>query len=387
MTALLEKAISKLKSICAKSRPIGYFCQMGHFLLLWVSQLSWSNSPVLVQDLRSDWMVYSGNSYTLVHTAELDDLQTIYFKINPITAGGRRLQIQSPEKWQLFVNGELIFSGTGSRIFSLDSLTGVRQDVFLGVHATKGVKDISTRLISFSPVLSDRAIEIVPRPPTYFRDYGILVSVFLILFFLLLFRTNPQLTIDYFSFTKIFSVSERNENQLASRITSSVNLLFYLFCALLTGFLLSAILYSAGPFFQAARPLQITSLGSAFWIWTKLSLFILILLMAKLIIVLLFSTLFNFRETMSFQFFNFLRFVLFTSVTLAILCLAYFILRVGEPIYYERLIVLALLLLTAGSVVVLVKLTGRAGFSFFHLFSYLCVSEIIPLVIIIKIFF
>lgn len=360
---------------------------MGHFLLLWVSQLSWSNSPVLVQDLRSDWMVYSGNSYTLVHTAELDDLQTIYFKINPITAGGRRLQIQSPEKWQLFVNGELIFSGTGSRIFSLDSLTGVRQDVFLGVHATKGVKDISTRLISFSPVLSDRAIEIVPRPPTYFRDYGILVSVFLILFFLLLFRTNPQLTIDYFSFTKIFSVSERNENQLASRITSSVNLLFYLFCALLTGFLLSAILYSAGPFFQAARPLQITSLGSAFWIWTKLSLFILILLMAKLIIVLLFSTLFNFRETMSFQFFNFLRFVLFTSVTLAILCLAYFILRVGEPIYYERLIVLALLLLTAGSVVVLVKLMGRAGFSFFHLFSYLCVSEIIPLVIIIKIFF
>ena len=109
--------------------------------------------------------------------------------------------------------------------------------------------------------------------------------------------------------------------------------------------------------------------------------------MAKLIIVLLFSTLFNFRETMSFQFFNFLRFVLFTSVTLAILCLAYFILRVGEPIYYERLIVLALLLLTAGSVVVLVKLMGRAGFSFFHLFSYLCVSEIIPLVIIIKIFF
>ena len=111
------------------------------------------------------------------------------------------------------------------------------------------------------------------------------------------------------------------------------------------------------------------------------------LLAGKLIIVLLFSTLFDFRETVSFQFFNFLRFVLFTSVALAAIGLLFFIFRVGSPEWYERLIALGLLLLTVGSMVVFLKLLGRLRFSLFHLFSYLCISEFIPLVILFKIFF
>ena len=72
---------------------------------------------------------------------------------------------------------------------------------------------------------------------------------------------------------------------------------------------------------------------------------------------------------------------------MALLSLAYFVFRGGQALFYERLILLALAFLSAGSIMVLVKLSARAPFSFFHLFSYLCASEIIPLVIIIKIFF
>ncbi|MDZ4715573.1 MAG: DUF4271 domain-containing protein [Cytophagales bacterium] len=338
------------------------------------------------KDLRSDWQVYAGTAYVSVSDQDLDKVRTVYFSLHPAGNQGAYLRVRGSKPWQLFLNGKIIFSGTKEHAFRVDSLAAGGPQLFIGIHSVSGLRDVTTGLVAAS---STNVLPPVPeaRLPAFFLDYGILVSGFLILFFLALYRTNPQLTLDYFSFAKIFSASERNETQLASRITASANLLFYLFCALLTGFLLSAIFYSAGPFFQAARPLQITSLGAAFWTWLKLSLFILILLASKLIIVLFFSTLFNFRETMSFQFFNFLRFVLFTGMTLAILSLVYFVLRVEEPVHYERLVVLALWLLGTGSVVVLVKLMGRAGFSFFHLFSYLCVSEIIPLVIIIKIFF
>jgi hypothetical protein len=273
-------------------------------------------------------------------------------------------------------------------LLGLDSLSSrYSRELFIGVHGEDLIEGVVTQVVSpFSAASTGMPADLI-RPPTFFRDYSIMASAVLLLFFLVLFRTNPQLTFDYFSFAKIFSVQERNENLLASRITSSENLLFYGFCAMLTGFLLSGVLYFAGSHFHLGKFYGITSLGGAFSVWLKLSLFVLLLLASKLIIVLTFSSLFSFRETVSFQFFNFLRFVLFTAVVMAILSLLYFIFKGGQPLFYERLIIIALGLLSVGSFMVLIKLMARASFSFFHLFSYLCASEIIPLVIIIKIFF
>ncbi len=344
--------------------------------------------PVLVKDLRPEWTVYDKNAYLPIGDRSPDSFSTIYFTLDPRNFGGHHLHVQCPEEWQFFVDGKLIFSSEQSALLNMDSLAlEFGGPLLIGIHAADGFRDGLTEIVFTGDAAQHYFPEMLPRPPTYFRDYGIIASAILVMFLLLLYRTNPQLTLDYFSFEKIFSAAERNEMQLASRITSSANLLFYLFCALLAGFLLSAIFYSAGPFFHAARPLQITSFGSAFWVWTKLSLFIFILLASKLFIVLVFSTLFNFRETISFQFFNFLRFVLFTGVTMAVLSLMFFMFRVDAAVFYERLVVLGLILLSLGSIVVLAKLLGKSRFSFFHLFSYLCISEFIPLVIIFKIFF
>jgi hypothetical protein len=343
-------------------------------------------APVVVKDLQQDWLQYYDSRYQPVPPEARMNLKIIYFPLHASTFKGQQLSIEAPGAWSLFVNRKLIFSGT-KVLLSIDSLTKQYPDELLfAVYSPTGVRRLKTSIISLAATpKADLGTD--ARTPTFFRDYGILASAILLMFFLILFRTNPQLTLDYFSFAKIFSVQERNENLLASRITSSANLLFYLFCALLTGFLLSAVFYTAGSYFFISQFVNIHSLSSAFGVWVRLSLFILLLLAAKLVIVLIFSSLFNFRETVSFQFFNFLRFVLFTSVVMSLLSLGYFIFKGEQSVFYERLIVLALMLLSAGSVMVLIKLLARAPFSFFHLFSYLCASEIIPLVIIIKIFF
>ncbi len=354
-------------------------------LLLLLTQSSWA-APTVVKDLRLDWLAYKDDRYFPIGDDDGVDLRTIYFSVDPAAFKGQYLSTAAPEEWSLFVNRKLIFSGT-KKLFNLDSLARIYEGkLFFAVYSTTGVSRLTTAIVSPSaPVIQSEHVE--PRRPTFFRDYGILAAAALLLFFLALLRTNPQLTLDYFSFAKIFSVQERNENLLASRITSSANLLFYVFCALLTGFLLTAVFYTGGSYFLVSRFVTINSFSAALGVWMRLSLFILLLLAAKLMIVLFFSSLFNFRETVSFQFFNFLRFVLFTSVVMALLSLGYFVFKGEQAVFYERLIVLALMLLSAGSVMVLIKLLARAPFSFFHLFSYLCASEIIPLVIIIKIFF
>ncbi len=332
-------------------------------------------------------MEYVEGRYQPVGAVLSNDLHTTYFEVNSAKFKGQYLSIASTEEWSLFLNGRLIYSGK-EQIFGLDSLARLYStDLFVGLYAAGGVKNLTTQIVfPFFPS-QPASGEILARPSTFFRNYAVLVSFFLLLFLLVLLKTNQQLTLDYFSFAKIFSVQERNENLLASRITSSVNLLFYLFCALLTGFLLSAVFYFAGPYFLVSKFVGISSLGGVLLIWLELSFYILLLLASKLLVVLLFSSLFNFRETVSFQFFNFLRFVLFTAVMMAALSLTYFIFKGIQPLFYRQLMILALALMSAGSVMVLLKLLARAPFSFFHLFSYLCASEIIPLVIIIKIFF
>lgn len=345
-------------------------------------------TPERVVDLRPEWKVLVREAYQSPDPDHLDTCRTIYFPVNARMHGGHHLVLTSPEPAYVFINGQLLGSFDQRAGYSIDTL---RQEfgerLWVAVYAPGNLAGLTTEVFFYRGDAAAEIPPLFPRPPTFFRDYGILVAVFLVFFFLLLYRTNPQLTLDYFSFSRVFSSSERNETQLASRITSSENLLFYLFCALFAGFLLSAILYSTGPFFQAARPLTFTSLGASFLIWGRLSLFILLLLAAKLSLVLVFSTLFNFRETVSFQFFNFLRFVLFTSMVLALLSLVLFVFQVSAAAWYERLIGIGLTLLTIGSGMVLMKLLRKSRLSFFHLFSYLCISEFIPLVILFKIFF
>lgn len=355
-------------------------------LLLLVMAQTLQAGPIVVKELKSSWLQFA-DEYQSIGTSSLTGIYTIYFHVDGAAFKGQYLFIKNTEEVNLFVNGKLISNGKKITL-SIDSLSRLYSSkLFFGVYSEKEVHLLTTQIISSNSSLELNSQEISPRAPTFFRDYAIIVSSALLIFLLVLFKTNPQLTLDYFSFTKIFSVQERNENLLVSRITSSANLLFYLFCALLTGFLLSAVFYFAGSFFLVAKSIEIQSLGQSFLIWLRLSLFILLLLTSKLIIVLFFSLVFKFRETVSFQFFNFLRFVLFTAVVMMLLSLGYFIFKGEQPVFYERLIILALVLLSAGSIMVLIKLLARADFSFFHLFSYLCVSEIIPLVIIIKIFF
>ena len=114
--------------------------------------------------------------------------------------------------------------------FPIDSLSQLYSpDLFFAVHSEVTIQELRTEVISPQASFFSSVPEATVRPHAFFRDYAIIASSILLLFILSLYRTNPQLTLDYFSFAKIFSVKERNENLLVTRITSSVNLLFYLF--------------------------------------------------------------------------------------------------------------------------------------------------------------
>jgi hypothetical protein len=253
----------------------------------------------------------------------------------------------------------------------------------ISIYQRGGIQSLSCRILSASPIpVSDR--DPIPRAGNFFLDFSLIGALILSLYFVLLLRNNPKLTVDYLNATKLFSVQEREENLLANRVASSVNLLFYLFCCLFCGLTLITVFYFAGDFIPLSRHFPIRSIGEGFLQWARLSALIAGLLVLKMAIVFIFSMLFNLKDTAAIQYFNFIRMLLVVAGLITFVSTLHFI-------FYGQYGGLQSFLLRTGAVVMVLsagmmylKLLALTRYHFFHLFSYLCASEIIPLVILLK---
>ena len=225
------------------------------------------------------------------------------------------------------------------------------------------------------------------RKAHHFFDFSIMAAIILLIFFVILLRSNPRLTFDYLNFIKLFSLQEREESSMTTRITSSINLLFYTFISLLTSFLLMIIFHFAYADLSLANTFQVNSLQEGFYQWMKLASLILLTLFGKLVLVSLFSNLYKTTEITALQFFNFVRLFFFTFGIISLLMIIFFVGKVLDPEWYYNLFFVAIFLFIFWEVIIFLKLMSRVPFRIFHLFFYLCASELIPLVILIKVVF
>jgi len=86
-----------------------------------------------------------------------------------------------------------------------------------------------------------------------------------------------------------------------------------------------------------------------------------------------------------FQFFSFVRSLYVAVILMGVFAIIYFIGSFQNPRFYNHLLTAMCILLLTSNLFLYVKLLPRASVSHFHLFSYLCGSEIIPLMILTKV--
>lgn len=332
----------------------------------------------VVKDLRSDWNTQE---------KDIDETRAVYFSLNRDVYKGASLLVSSKEAFSIFINGRLVDDAKGGQVLlNLDSLAKIYSaNLKVGVFCARGCK----RLITQVAIPSSFASEDLPleRKGRYFLDFSILASIILLVYWVALLVTNARLTLDYINFIKLFSIQERDENILTSRVTSSVNLLFYAFASLLGAFMLMVIFHYAPQEFPIAYSSQGNTLAEVFLQWSKLAMGIFFLFLIKLTIIYIFSLLFGMTEVAPIQFFNYLRLFLFIFGMAGLTALIFFIFKTHGTSGYSGLLVTAAILLGLWKVVLFLKLIARVSFRVFHLFSYLCASEIIPFVILIKVVF
>ena len=358
------------------------------FLLLYTSVFAQEKFTV-VKDLRTEWMVFEDGAYQPVGDGPIRPANTIYFPLDVEADAGSYLRLQSARPYFLFVNGKVIGEFEGEVKFKVDSL--LRQAYsgshWVAIHQNKiNRRDLQAAIISMQPP-PPREAHTEARPYSNFRDFVVIAGLIIILLFLLAVRLNPKLAADYFSISRLMSSREADDSQASARLTSGSNVQFYILCSLVIGFYLLIIMDKLPP----AYALPINFEASGFWMmwlqWLKLSMIVFYVFILKLLIIFLLTRLFDMHGMARYHFFNWMRLLLVVFGAATVVLFIYFISRGDNPFFFEAFLSVVVVVLIAWIVMAFFKLSGRSGHSMFHLFSYLCATEIIPLLITVKILF
>lgn len=330
-------------------------------------------------DLRADWKIQEKETFVKYSGQKSN---AIYFALDKKSLGSK-LIIYDRLEFSVFINGKLIARKQDSLKLPVDSLWARHQgNLFVSIYQKQPVFSLQTLLLL--PV-SKSDLDNPVREGIFFKDFVILASFMLITFMIVLFRVNPRLTLDYLNVVKLFSFQERDEAIVAGRIGSSVNLFFFALVSFLLSLLLMIIFYVAPDRIRLAGDFVFQSTPRAFFIWLLLSTIIFLLLISKLVLIASFSLLFNLKSTVRFQFFNFIRLLFVTAIVMGVVAVIYFIFHSQNPALFYNLLILGSFFVITGTVFLFLKLLARTAFPVFHLFSYLCATEIIPLMILGKV--
>jgi hypothetical protein len=339
----------------------------------------------VVKDLRSDWTVFRNDHYEHLANESVSGIESVHFVINAGAHAGSELLFKSPRHYYLFINGALAVDHVHELRLNVDSLLSkFGRTLNLSVYQ----EDLDTEQLQTLLVRKELGSEdLFSKPRAHVRDFTSLSGLLVIILFVTIIRVNPKLAMDYFSFNRVLSIREAEDNQTHSRFAISSNVWFYIFCSLLVALYLMVVFTHLPEGYLLAMNADSLAFGAVVWEWLRLSSLVLLLLMSKGLIIFLLSNLFGMTGIAGVHFFNYIRFILILVSTLMVLLFVYYVSRGTNPFVYLTFQYVLLFGLGAWVLVLFFKLNNRIEHSMFHLFSYICATELIPLLITMKVLF
>jgi hypothetical protein len=359
---------------------------VAHLLLL-INPVMAQEKFFVEKDLQGEWLMYQ-EGYVPIGPETTRIGNTLYFKVVPGQYPGRSLVLKSARPFFLFFNGMLSGEYDGYVSLKVDSLAAAyfTPSLLVTVHQKNiNRRDLKTWILSEQKKTSS----LIPpgRPPTYFKDFVIVAGLTIIVIFLIIGHVNPKLASDYFSVIRIFSVREGDDAQSNARLASSTNIQFYIACSLLLGLYLMIIFHHLPDSYALPLHFDGHSFGAVVWQWIRLSMIILSIFFLKILFIFSLTRLFGLRGLARIHFFNWVRLLLIVFGGLSLILFIYYISRGQSPDFFVVFLFLIVGILMVWIGVVFLKLNGKSEHSMFHLFSYICATEIIPLLITIKVLF
>lgn len=371
-----------------------YFRGVVKFLLIILIWIQLSDTEVLTRDssnstldLTERFQVFDSKSRSFRKMQESEKSKSIIFKILKSEAAGSNLLLHSVGRNTLFMNRNPIVVFHDHLILDLDSLTESLQlnEFTFTIYNSAGLVKILMKatIDTQQPGSFSTQTTITERGKNAFTDFFVLAGFILLVFISVLVNRFPKDSADYSAIVNSLSFKNREETLITTRPMSRNNLLFIALNSLIIAFVLIS--------FRILTPtnIQLTiSIGSSamiYWDWFKFSLIVFALIILKYILISAFNRLYGLGEFRYIQFYNSLRFSLAVSLlAFTSLSIVFLSIRLPNLVIYNIMINIIVIMLLIRLGIMFFKLMNYSNHKTFHLFSYLCATELIPFLVLYK---
>ncbi len=372
------------------------------FLLIILSCISFSSKAQIqvndqeyfeIKDISREWFVYSRDEKLFVpYISSINQItNNIYLNLDLDLYVGRNLYIYLPSKAGLFIDNKLIeYSDNGNYfIYSIDSLNAIsgQDNLFISIHSSKGVKEIQTKIISNqkkNPFYSMESVFLSVEPVSRIVIWDFIkISVLLILiFYIILINFGNRVFLNYYNILNTFTRAGADEFLSSSRKINRIDAIFIFVLAMVLSLVLVLIYYRLDP---GQGYGDIPSILNPFILWGIIFILVLAWIVFRFFVISLSCTLFNVRELNSIHTFEYLRITNFYGLSIVILLiLLLFVFQIELTLFSSFLIYSLIFISIFRAIILFNKFLNSSHFTKLYLFAYLCVAELIPMLIGLK---
>ena len=348
-------------------------------------------------DLREDWLIYNNryDTYAPFVGNTSPSTSSFSFILNKTSVNNSKLIFCFQKESSLFIEQQIVafYDEAKCNKFDLDSLFDRyrRDDLFVTVYNKSLDLNKFQTLLASKNAGGDQSAnltigKISSRNDSLFKNFYLLALLFFLILLSAVYNLNPRNFKEFYSLSKVFSIKLRYDNISTLKIFNWPNILIVFIHCLLVSLILMVVISLLGepiPFLK----INMDSLGAGISRWISLAFFVLLLLLGKFLLIKLLSAMMNLKELDQIHFFEFVRISIFIYsvglVFMAILLLAFYSPSADHFIW---VIYLVALLSVVRIVLLYLKFLRLSTFRNLYLFSYLCTTEILPLIIGFKIF-
>ena len=360
-----------------------------------------SANYVPFQDLEAEWQVYDDKykAYVPYVSARHKGTKTISFWLDTEKFKPYHLIIKLKKDEYFFINQQLhqIIGKDGWQAYKIDSLQKLYNDKkifltfynksasvgltrsFIGVFSLKIIDKKTTKNVENS--LQEYFRQKINNPRT---SIIILLGTLIFAFYTLLWNIYPRHFYNFLNIKKLFSLARREDENALNKPLSAGNVLFVLGCVLLAAYF--------GLMFQEVQTYKLPFFvreGSIFADIYNYLIFVLafaVLIMGKLFLIVFLEKLLGLDKISNAHFYEHVRFSQILYVLLCGLGLYYFVVNPYQMLIFKTLSSIILLFgFISRSIFLWIHVNKISGMRNIYLISYLCASEIIPVLIYIKI--
>jgi len=345
-----------------------------------------------IRDLSNDWRMQSSDNriIPLVNTESFSG-HTLYIPVPLNEYRGNLLHIYSEEEVSLFADGKLLSIFSGDRWLPIDSLYRSHGDSVIYTLYNRPLHPFTIetkiyRLADSVTALRIRSEQVIIESNEAKGLKNVLVASMLVVlaFATIMYYYYPRLTVEFFKLSRAVSFRELDENLMKTRPLSIVNIFFYFLESMLAAWVLFLLVQYA-EYDLRFRLFHFTGFWNGMFVWGKMVAVIFVLLLLKYMVVWSFRNLFRISGFLNNHFYNYIRLGLLIYLGMAlILFVIVFTAGVNDPGFYRGWLVVLLVLFGLRMVFIFFKLMNESSHTILHLFSYLCATELIPLLLVLS---